>query len=105
MSIAHDAIARPRFFPDFQKKTAMPASVTSELIQKMNIGPFGTRGSTRGMIREGAVVETVSVEVAELEPGVAVGCESEQDDRVGTPEQASVTGLVKAPNFEPIVTV
>lgn len=103
MSVAHDAIATRRLLPDFQKKIVMPISATSKPMT--NMGAFGIRGSIGGKIMEGAVVVTVSVEVAEVEPGVTVGCESEHDDREGVPEQASVTGLVKAPNCDPIVTV
>ena len=104
ISIAHDATARPRFLPDFHKMTATPVSTTSKPVQT-NMGTFGIRGSTGGKTSEGAVVLTVSVEVAEVEPGVRLGCESEHDDKEGAPEQASVTGLVNAPNWEPIVTV
>lgn len=102
MSTAHDAMAKPRSFPDFHRKIVMPASATSKPM--MNVGAFGIRGSIGGKI-EGAVVVTVSVEVADADPGVTVGCESEHDDREGVPEQASVAGLVNAPNWEPIVTV
>lgn len=78
MSTAHDAMAKPRSFPDFHRKIVMPASATSKPM--MNVGAFGIRGSIGGKI-EGAVVVTVSVEVADADPGVTVGCESEHDDR------------------------
>lgn len=62
--------------------------------------PFGCVGKTR----DGAVVEIVSVEVAEPEPGVTVGGEKEHDASDGSPEHESDTGLLNAPNCEPTVT-
>jgi hypothetical protein len=76
-------IARARIRPSHKTKT----------------GTFGIRRSTIGKIKEGAVVEIVSVEVAELEPAVTLGGENPHVLREGSPEQASDTGFVKAPNL------
>ncbi len=54
---------------------------------------------------DGAVVEIVSVEVVEPEPGVTLAGEKEQEASEGSPEHVSETGLLKAPNLEPIVSV
>lgn len=61
-------------------------------------GARGLCGQTVGKTDDGAVVEMVSVDVVEPEPGVTLGDEKEQDVRDGCPEHASETGLVNAPN-------
>ena len=54
------------------------------------------RGSNSGGTEEGAVVELVNIEVAELEPGVTLACENEQEASEGNPaEHASDTEPVK----------
>jgi hypothetical protein len=80
----------------------MPA--TASITPSHKTGQLGTRSNSGGAI-DGAVVVIVSVEVAEVAPGVTLVCESAHELSDGTPEQVSDTGLVKAPNFEPIVTV
>ncbi len=61
------------------------------------MGAFGTEGLTSGRVDEGAVVEIVSVEVAEVAPGVTLGGENEQEASVGNPaEHASDTWPVNA---------
>ena len=62
-------------------------------------------GEDIGKTEDGAVVEIVSVEVVEPEPGVALAGEKEHDVSDGSPEHASETGLLNAPNCEPTVTV
>ena len=75
-SSAHDATANPRFLPVFRAKFAMPASARVRPNHKTKIGAFGIRGSGGGRTEEGVVVEIVSVEVAELEPGVRLAGEN-----------------------------
>jgi hypothetical protein len=72
MSKAHDATAKPRFRPEFQAKIAKLASARAKPSHRAKIGKFGIRGSRNGKIEEGAIVEIVIVEVAELEPGVTL---------------------------------
>ena len=47
---------------------------------------------------DGAVVETVRVEVAGLAPGVTLAGENEHEAKAGRPEQDNETALLKGPN-------
>jgi len=76
ISRAHDATAKTRFLPEFRAKIAKPASTRVKLSHKTKIGTFGIRGSASGKTEEGAVVEIVSVEATEVEPGVTLAGEN-----------------------------
>ena len=69
----------------------------SSCVLKPSIGSSATAA-------DGAVVEIVNVEDAEVEPGVTAVGLKEQALSDGRAEHDSVTGLVNAPDCEPTVT-
>lgn len=89
------------FLPDFLAMMAVRASTKSNPSHRTKTGALGLLGQNIGKTEDGAVVEIVSVEVVDPEPGVTLGGEKEQDASDGDPEQASVTGLANAPNCRP----
>lgn len=91
--------ANQRFFCDFRVSAAAVASPKNRTNQKTCVGAVGVGRSANGNTEEGLVVEIVSIDVAEPEPGVTLGSENKQEVRDGKFEHESVTGLVNAPNF------
>ena len=84
---------------------AVRASTKSIPSQRTKIGARGFLGENIGETEDGAVVEIVSVEIVEPEPGVTLGEEREHDESDGCPEQVSETGFVNAPKLEPTFIV
>ena len=76
ISSALDATTKLRFLPEFREKIAMPANASATPNHKTKMGALGIRGSFRGKTEEGAVVEIVSVEATEVEPGVTLAGEN-----------------------------
>ena len=90
---------------DLFANIAVTASTKNNPNHSANNGALGLLGLYTGNTEDGAVVEIESAEVVEPEPGVSEDGENEQDVSEGRPEQASETGFVNAPNFEPIAIV
>ena len=86
LSSAHDATAKPCLLPAFRARTATTARARIRPNHKTKTGKLGIRRSTSGKIKDGAVVEIVSVEVVELEPGVTLRGENEQEASEGNPD-------------------
>src|SRR5258706_10312731 len=80
ISNAPNVNAAASFLPDFLVLMAVRPSTKSNPSHRMKNGALGPLGENIGKTEDGAVVEIVSVEVVEPEPGVTLEEEKEHDE-------------------------
>jgi hypothetical protein len=100
--------ATASLLPDFLAMMAVRASPKSNPDHKTKDGARGLLGQLIGKTEDGAMLEIVSVETIEPEPGVTLGDDREQVggiETAGSTEQVRDTGFEKTPNCAPTDSV
>jgi len=100
-----NVIAAASFLPDFLAMMVVSINTKSNPSHRTKNGVLGLVGVNSGKIEDGPIVEIVSVEVVEPEPGVTLPDEKEHDESDSCREQFNETGFVNAPKLEPTFIV